>query len=132
MDAYYVSICILLLSCGLTIQMQETEEVVTTNTGYVVEPQQQNATEPPLPVTPAPVVNCTTGRGAPGQCVERQACDYGTPAIDSTLYAPRGYRKVCKETEACCPLKSIVVATAAPQQINNMQDDSTFDFDADD
>ncbi|GBP36215.1 hypothetical protein EVAR_85462_1 [Eumeta japonica] len=42
---------------------------------------------------PAEPKNCTTPKGAAGVCTGREHCDYGTPAIDFTLYAPKGYRR---------------------------------------
>ncbi|XP_030034266.1 uncharacterized protein LOC115450397 [Manduca sexta] len=79
--------------------------------------------------TTAPVLkNCTTGHGTAGGCVDRTYCDYGTPAIDFTSYAPKGYRKSCSDKEVCCPFSAQLPILPKKNTTGN----EDFDFNDDD
>ncbi|CAH4034265.1 unnamed protein product [Pieris brassicae] len=40
-------------------------------------------------------LSCITGKEDNGICIKRNFCDYGTPAIDFTLYSKHGYKSYC-------------------------------------
>ncbi|XP_038221533.1 uncharacterized protein LOC119839347 [Zerene cesonia] len=58
-------------------------------------------------------ISCVTGRGDAGVCTRRESCDYGTRAIDFTLYAKHNYKTVCTSEETCCPVSSIIQNTVS-------------------
>ncbi|CAG4958135.1 unnamed protein product [Colias eurytheme] len=79
-------------------------QIITTST-QATTTMKANATVKPLP--------CITGKGDAGVCTRREFCDYGTRAIDFTLYAKHTYKNVCTSEETCCPASSIIQNTAS-------------------
>ncbi|XP_045489635.1 uncharacterized protein LOC123690340 [Pieris rapae] len=115
MDAKIIISTLLLICVHLSKQLPQMQATTQTS---VTKPE--NGTEG---------LSCLTGKEDDGICIKRNFCDYGTPAIDFSLYYKHGYKSVCSKDEVCCPQLSIIQHTEPKQpddSFSNEDDDDIY------
>lgn len=76
----------------------------------------QQVTSPANDTVTTETESCITAKNISGICVIRKLCDYGTIAVDKTLYSKQGYTRPCPMDKVCCPTEYVTQAAKEEPQ----------------